>query len=78
MAMQDVIDWTEAEDEQLRVLVLIHRTPSWKAVAEQIPGRTSQEVKKRYALSSYILDTRNGDGLKTISSRYRVLTNMQL
>lgn len=41
------IDWTEEEDERLRVLVILKREKNWEKIAKDI-GRTPQQCKSRW------------------------------
>jgi hypothetical protein len=40
--------WTAIEDEWLRNAVLTMGTTSWKALAQQIPGRTGKQCRERW------------------------------
>lgn len=50
--MDDVeADWTEDDDEKLRVAVILCKEKNWKKIAEQIPGKTPAQCMHRYKAS---------------------------
>jgi hypothetical protein len=44
-------DWTEDDDEKLRVAVILCKEKNWKKIAEQIPGKTPAQCMHRYKAS---------------------------
>ena len=50
--MDDIdADWTEDDDEKLRVAVILCKEKNWKKIAEQIPGKTPAQCMHRYKAS---------------------------
>jgi len=50
--MDDVeAEWTEDDDEKLRVAVILCKEKNWKKIAEQIPGKTPAQCMHRYKAS---------------------------
>jgi len=50
-------DWTEEEDEKLRVLILLKREKNWERIAREVTGRTPSQCKLRWksALSPSVI-----------------------
>jgi hypothetical protein len=50
-------DWTEEEDEKLRVLVILKREKNWEKISKDIQGKTPSQCKNRWksALSPSIV-----------------------
>jgi len=50
-------DWTEEEDEKLRVLILLKREKNWEKIAREVTGRTPSQCKLRWksALSPSVI-----------------------
>jgi len=45
------LSWSEEEDEQLRVLVLIKREKDWDRISQEMVGKSPSECKKRWKSS---------------------------
>jgi len=54
---KSVFDWTEDEDEKLRVLVILKREKNWDKISKEIPNKSPSQCKNRWktALSPSIV-----------------------
>jgi len=52
-----LFDWTEEDDEKLRVLVILKREKNWEKISKEIQGKTPSQCKNRWknALSPSIV-----------------------
>jgi hypothetical protein len=46
--MTQNIDWTEEQDEKLRVLVILKREKNWEKISKEIQGKTPTQCKNRW------------------------------
>jgi hypothetical protein len=46
--MTQNLDWTEEQDEKLRVLVILKREKNWEKISKEIQGKTPTQCKNRW------------------------------